>query len=843
MKHSKFLPAQFLPAPLRSPRTFAKVTSRLAFKVALSIFVCAFATQSAPDTAEAAVRASVSSAYAQSVQNKILTAWDKTRPSLNPVVIIGFQVDPDGAISDVRVKCSNASARSNQQAIDVVKAASPIEAATFLRSRETLSMEVLLGFPSNYAAESKKVLENSDTLWREGKLAEAERAKLNAIEQSKKSIGKDFPQTAELYLELANFYETTDKNRKAEDALKQAVAIYEKCFEQSRRDYCIWLSATCTKLANLLDKDGSFGDAEGYYKRAMEVDKSLPSKSWSGFFEDPLRMADYYVKRKRDADAEKTLLYAVSLVNQSSGRNDPASLEGYATIDRLANFYADHKRYNEAQKYFEQLLTIYSKLPRPVSAADDFDWFDGYKKMLTAQNRADDLAKLNKRLEPILISGNRSVDPARAYGFLNEKGEFVIQPKYWNATEFSDGYAAVCLQPATKTNPSQKYAYIDRNGKIAFNKTFFNAHQFRDGYAQVKLTASSVPSVIDTKGDLLPDKFQNIYKFNDGLAACEIVDATKSSGRGYRVGYVNEKLDVVIPAKFDVAEDFSHDRAIAGITVNRIEIRRGVIDKSGAWLIQPKYSELKEISQDKFKFRDKREYGIVDSSGEELTRQKVSEMGTFHEGMARISMPRDPNNRNSKWIKGFMDDAGHIAIKPIYDEVGDFQEGLAAVKKGDEWGYIDKTGAVAIDRQYTAAYPFSEGLAAVNTSATKNPMYEGTFGFIDKTGKMIIPAIIYGAQRFHEGVAAVRFRVTPDTYGYIDKTGQVLVGPTLAYAEEMREGKARITVGGGFNRKFGYVDAGGKYIVKPEYSVIGNFHDGMCFAARGTDSTTKRLSK
>jgi hypothetical protein len=108
---------------------------------------------------------------------------------------------------------------------------------------------------------------------------------------------------------------------------------------------------------------------------------------------------------------------------------------------------------------------------------------------------------------------------------------------------------------------------------------------------------------------------------------------------------------------------------------------------------------------------------------------------------------------------------------------------------------------------------------------------------------MIIPAIIYGAQRFHEGVAAVRFRVTPDTYGYIDKTGQVLVGPILSYAEEMHEGKARITVGGGFNRKFGYVDASGKYVVKPEYSVIGSFHDGMCFAARGTDSNTKRLTK
>lgn len=818
----------------------------MAAKAALSLIICTLVPQYEAREASAAVRASVSSAYAQQVQNKILTAWDKTRPSMNPAIIIGFQVDPDGVISDVRIKCSNAGERSKQLALDIVKSASPIEAATFLRSRETLSMEVSLGFPPGFDAEMKKAAATSDRLWREGKRSEAERAKLATIEKSKKALGKDFPQTAELYLELANFYECNEQHRQAEDALKQAVLIYEKCFAQSPRDYCVWLSAVCTKLANLLVQEGSYGDAEGYYKRAIEVDKSLPSKSWSGFFEDPLRMADYYLKRKRDNDAEKTLLYAVSLVDQSGSKNDPASLEGYATIGKLANFYADHKKYDAAQKYFEQLLNIYSHLPRPVSGADDFDWFDGYKKMLAAQNRAEDLDKLNKRLEPILISGNRKVDPARAFGYLNNKGEFAIQPKYWNASDFSDGYAAVCLQPATKTNSEQKYAFIDRNGKIAFNKTFYFAQQFRDGYSQVTLTKTSLPRVIDTKGDLLPDKFRKIYKFSDGLAAAEIIDATSRSGRGYQLGYVNEKMELVIPAKFDIAEDFSHDRAIAGITgtkIERMETRRGVIDKSGAWLIQPKYSELKEISPDKYSFRDNREYGIVDTTGEELTRQRLTEMGTFHEGMARISMPRDPQDRHSKWVKGFMDDSGHIIIKPVYDEVSDFQEGLAAVKKGEEWGYVDRTGGLVIDRQFTAAYPFNEGLAAVNTSSTKNPMYEGTFGFIDKTGKMIIPAIIYGAQKFHEGVAAVRFRVTPNTYGYIDKTGQVLVGPTLAYAEEMRDGVARVTVGGGFNRKFGYVDASGKFIVKPEYSVVGNFHDGLCFASRGTDSTTKRQAR
>ncbi len=822
---------EFKKTPLSSTR-------RLAFVVAAAVLTAQSLT--ALPRAEAASR--LASGYTQEVQQKILAGWDKVRPTMDPIVIVGFQVEPDGEITDVRIKRSNASERSNQTALDTVRACSPIEAASLIRARDNLAMEVILGMPPGFLAETRKAMAASDRLWREGKLVDAEHTKMAAIEHAKKTLGKDFPQTAELYRDLANFYENTDKPSQAEEALRQAVAIYEKCYSQSPRDFCVLLSHSCTKLARLLDQHNSYSEAEIYYKRAVDVDKTLPSKSWTGFYEDPLRLAEFYAKRHRDADAEKLFLYAASLTDKQSRRNDPASLEGYAGIDKLANFYADHKKYADAERYFELLLTIYSNLPKPIQAADDFDWFDGYKKMLAAQKRTDDLAAVSKRIEPILISGNRKIDPNKAYGYMNDKGNAVIAAKYWNGADFSDGLAAVCLQPASKNGGDQKYAFIDHNGKIAFNRTFYAAHQFHGGFAQISLTATSLPQVIDSKGDLMPDRFRNVHAFCDGLAAVEIIDASKSGGRGYQMGYVNENMELVIPAKYDVAGDFSNGRAIVAITVNKIDRRLGVIDKTGTMLIEPKYSDLKEISPDKYAFRDNREFGIVETSGEEITRQKLTDMGTFHEGMARIAVLKNPEDRRSNWVKGFMDDAGKIVVKPIYDEVSDFQEGLAAVKKNDEWGYIDKTGAVVIDRQFTAAYPFSEGLAAVNTSATKNPMFEGTFGFIDKTGKLIIPAIIYGAQKFHEGLAAVRFRATPNTYGYIDKTGQVIVGPTLSFAEDFHDGKGRVTTGEGVGRKYGYVDATGKYLIKPEYSMLGSFHEGMCFACKGPEPAKKKVS-
>ena len=822
---------------------FRKSTALFARQLVSLLAVQAILAQSLVVAPGFAAASRLSTGYKQEVQDKILANWDKVRPTMDPVIIVGFQVEPDGEITDIRIKRSNGSARSNQTAVDTLKACSPIEAATFLRAKENLAMEVMLGIPHGYLSEARKAATASDRLWREGKLSEAEHTKLDAIERSKKVLGKDFPQTAELYRDLSNYYETNDKPAAAEDALRQAAGIYEKCYSQSPRDFCVMLSHTCTKLAKMLDQHNSFNEAESYYKRAVEVDKNLPSKSWTGYYEDPIRLAEFYAKRHREVDAEKMFLYASSLIDKESRKTDPASLEGYAAIDKLANFYADRKKYADAQKYFELLLNIYSDLPKPVGGADDFDWFDGYKKMLAGQKCTEELAALNKRLEPILISGNRKVDPNKAFGYLNDKGQLVIQPKYWNGADFSDGLAAVCLQPGSRNGGDQKYAFVDHNGKIAFNRTFYAAHQFHGGFAQVSLTSTSLPQVIDTKGEMLPDRFRNVHPFCEGLAAVEILDASKSGGRGYLMGYVNEGMDLVIPAKYDTASDFSNGRAIVSVTINKIDRKLGVIDKTGNTLIEPKYSDLKEISPDKYAFRDNREFGIVETSGEELTRQKLTDMGTFHEGMARISVLKNSEDRRSSWVKGFMDDAGKIVVKPVYDDVSDFQEGLAAVKKNDEWGYIDKTGAAVIDRQFSAAYPFYEGLAAVNTSATKNPMFEGTFGFIDKTGKLIIPAIIYGAQKFRDGVAAVRFRATPNTFGYIDKTGQVIVGPTLSFAEDFHDGKGRVTMGEGITRKYGYVDATGKYLIKPEYSMVGSFHEGLCFACRGPEPTGKRKPK
>ena len=100
------------------------------------------------------------------------------------------------------------------------------------------------------------------------------------------------------------------------------------------------------------------------------------------------------------------------------------------------------------------------------------------------------------------------------------------------------------------------------------------------------------------------------------------------------------------------------------------------------------------------------------------------------------------------------------------DEVAPFSEGLAAVRKGEQWGFIDKEGNQVIDfrndmvwnRQASNAqgvsgvrYPeFKEGLAIISKSTDEGiPLY----GFINTKGETVIEPEFVNITPFEDGHA------------------------------------------------------------------------------------------
>lgn len=144
----------------------------------------------------------------------------------------------------------------------------------------------------------------------------------------------------------------------------------------------------------------------------------------------------------------------------------------------------------------------------------------------------------------------------------------------------------------------------------------------------------------------------------------------------FKVGYINQRGEVVIDPIFDYATRFYE-----GLAAVEVRNRWGVINASGEFAIQPQ-------SRGWCRFRD---------------------------GLASISV-------KGKW--GIIDRSGKFVLKPKYDYLESFREGRAVFRLGGfqqsrtwRYGYLDKNGAEAIPAVFHNAYGFSEGLAAAKVGS------------------------------------------------------------------------------------------------------------------------------
>jgi WG containing repeat len=144
---------------------------------------------------------------------------------------------------------------------------------------------------------------------------------------------------------------------------------------------------------------------------------------------------------------------------------------------------------------------------------------------------------------------------------------------------------------------------------------------------------------------------------------------------------------------------------------------------------------------------------------------------------------------------GYIDETGHVVIKPQFDYAYPFSEGLAAVGIGDKAGFIDSSGRAVIPFQYYRTASFSDSVAAVYLSGGGNL---GSFpcGYIDHSNNYVIkPPNEFRCSRFQEGFADVEIydqQIGEWLGTYINKKGQQAVRSRLAVGKPFSEGVALV---------------------------------------------------
>jgi hypothetical protein len=323
------------------------------------------------------------------------------------------------------------------------------------------------------------------------------------------------------------------------------------------------------------------------------------------------------------------------------------------------------------------------------------------------------------------------------WGFINTKGEVVIQPKYSNPFEqpkFSNGLCGL-IDPATK-----KWGYLDKTGNIAIPFTLYTSTPFFDevtvnyagGDAAGKLLARW--RIINRKGEILLETSPNDYTYKtyykEGLARLS---------KKFKYGFMDATGKLVIENKYEDVRDFSE-----GLAAVKLNGKWGYLDHKGNVKIDFQYSEEPQSFScgRAFVHGTNYKWALIDTLNKIIIQPTLEQVFPYSEGLAIVSL-RDA--KGTEFFKIIDSDGKSIKeFKPTGKEKdiiifkSGFSEGLAIANQGygNNLGFIDSKGKTAIDYKFSKLNPFSNGLAYAEKTDAKTNMI--TKGFIDKKGKFEI---------------------------------------------------------------------------------------------------------
>ncbi|HJV45037.1 MAG TPA: WG repeat-containing protein [Bacillota bacterium] len=289
------------------------------------------------------------------------------------------------------------------------------------------------------------------------------------------------------------------------------------------------------------------------------------------------------------------------------------------------------------------------------------------------------LIRLKELLMPTISSRAWRLYPASLktvkgvkWGYINDKGQFVLPPNYNYASEFAEnGLAVVAVHNLN--------GLIDETGRFVVAPKYSTITEFAEGRAAVADDKGFY--VIDENGKQLTTKpYSFIGQYHEGRAmASQLVQGSD------RYGYLDLQGREVIPLQFESATDFMNGNAVVGV-------------KEG-------------------------EYALINKRGDKLQTYKYPFVGNQGEGL--FVYQKEPNGKY-----GYIDEKGNVVLDTQYTGAQAFIEGRAVVNSSTDYtnkfGLIDKKGRMVIPTQYNDIDRLGEQRVAVGIANDVNKPYLGS---------------------------------------------------------------------------------------------------------------------
>jgi hypothetical protein len=458
-----------------------------------------------------------------------------------------------------------------------------------------------------------------------------------------------------------------------------------------------------------------------------------------------------------------------------------------------------------------------------------------------------------------------TVEKDGKYGCINLKGKEVV-PVVYDAIEIvGEGLIGVNIgeDGMRRGNGQSKWGFCDTNGKLVVDLIYNNINGFNEGLAPV--LKDGLWGFIDNKGQMvIKPAFKSVNGFSEGLCGASQGDE--------KWGYINHQGEWVIKPIFDNVSKFQNGLSSVFVGQQAIGMQPmtggyGLINKKGEFIAPPEFYSIGEfyegfagvaipvVGQPEIM-----RYGFISTTGKLTVLEDFNITDGFHEGMALVrfldSTKTNPNEEPfvNKCHFGYIDTSGKIILPKKYTIGSDFSGGYAEVSTTEQkkviefmWAHvggssmahvgdkkieekdwptfelIDQTGKNVLKDRYTMLLKIDISGLYIAEKTVDHMLREGVINNREET---IFPFIFqnlnYLGSNYFSGFDSENLNVLMDIKG-----GVLFKSKDYRISDDAKYEFGLFRVESSEFTRFGFVDASGNLVIKPEYTTVGYFEDAL----------------
>ena len=285
------------------------------------------------------------------------------------------------------------------------------------------------------------------------------------------------------------------------------------------------------------------------------------------------------------------------------------------------------------------------------------------KKILSKQYKA--IGNYNEGIVALQTDEN-------LWGFADEKGNIIIEPKYKFVSKSKNGLLLVKLPNAGIND----YRLIDKNEQLVYTGKeaqlfYFGVIRYRDCKDSIRLEGEPeielYYGVPPYRYDCYTPAEYGYIRVKNGLYTGVLNPDGKEAVQAYQ--------DTVYLASADTFFLYKRNNGLVGYSDRYCNT---------TMTLNTKFEQVLSLQNGYSKFKKDGLYGFIDAQGNVQIAPKYTVCGEFNNGMAAVFL-------QGKW--GFVDKQENLTVQPYYKEVKPFRNGFAPVKNAkNKWLFISKNG-------------------------------------------------------------------------------------------------------------------------------------------------------